>query len=132
MNKKIDFIKLKNNIKIENKIENIVDFINKITEKNNLDSFFMSFEFTKFVVNYVVNDFDEKYKYVDRKKISFAIIEKIFKHKFDENDDEHKEYIESYKKKIITDINVIFDEKKYIKISKLYVFAINLFNFFFL
>jgi hypothetical protein len=128
MNKKIDFIKLKNNIKIENKIENLVDFITKITEKNDLDSFFMSFEFTLFVINFVVNDFGEKYKYIDKKKVSFTIIEKIFKNKFDEN----SEYNESYKKKILTDINTIFDEKIYKVISKIYVYTFNLFNFFFL
>ncbi len=120
MKKKIDFVKLHDNINVDYKINNITKLIENLTKNIDINEYFLSFEFTLFVINLMENDmYHKKYKNVNKVNIIIDIIEKIFKIKLN---NEH--FNERQKSKILSDIEYIYKNKIYKVVSCLYVYFV--------
>jgi len=82
MQKKITFVKLRDNMNIERKVDNLTHMIKELVEHIDIDTYFLSFELTLLVINFIENDFcKQKYKNMDKINVAISIIEKIFEKK---------------------------------------------------
>ena len=118
--KKIAFVKLKDNMNIDRKVDNLNNMIKELVENIDIDEYFMSFELTLLIINFIENDFCKK-KYDNMNKINAinTIIETMFKKKL--NDESLNE---RQKHKILSDIEHIYKNKMYTHFSYAYVYFI--------
>ncbi len=95
-----------------------------MTENLDLDEYFLSFELTLFVVNYVENALNSKYKNVDRVDVTIKIIENLFNKKLN-----NEKLNEQQKTKITQDIDTIYKDKLYTIVPTYYLCMVNFFFF---